>query len=124
MNTKRPRAPPPPSITRNTPLATVHTLAAATGNIKNTAEAKSHLFERAWCLPGEVVALDVLARTLFALVVDEKLSTVQSNAIASIAFLLTERLEEKIIQGFTDRITELARSMVETLTADLHSRLE
>ena len=119
------RTPRTPTITPSLPLPTVHNYASAIpGAVKNAQEAKAYLFSIGWCLPGEVVALDTLARTLFSVVVDGKLPSKHANAISAVAFLLTERLEEKIIQGFTDKIADLAKTTVEALTVDLHDRFE
>ena len=119
------RAPRTPIITPSLPLPSVHNHASAIpGAVKNAQEAKAHLFSIGWCLPGEVVALDTLARTLFSVVVDGKLPSKHANVISAVAFLLTERLEEKIIQGFTDKIADLAKTTVEALTVDLHDRFE
>ena len=119
------RAPRTPSITPSIPLPAAHNFVnAIPGAIKNAQDAKAHLFSTGWCLPGEVIALDTLARTLFSVVVDTKLPSKHANVISAVAFLLTERLEEKIIQGFTDKISDLAKTTVEALTVDLHDRFE
>lgn len=119
------RAPRTPNVTPSIPLPQVHNLASAIpGAVKNAQDAKAYLFASGWCLPGETVALDTLARTLFSVVVDGKLASKHANAISAVAFLITERLEDKIIQSFTDKLTDLAKSTVDTLAVDLHDRLE
>ena len=114
-----------PIITPNLPILQVHALAAAAGTqVKSVKEAKALLSSRGWTATGEGIALETLAKTLFSVALDEKLTPVQANLVTAVAFLLTERLENQVFQDFTEKITEIARSSLETLTSDLQSKLE
>ena len=114
-----------PIVSHNLPILQVHVLAAAAGSlVKNAKDAKSFLSSRGWTSTGEGVALETLAKILFAVALDEKLTPMQNNLVTAVAFLLTERLEEQVFQDFTEKITEIARSSLETLTTDLQTKLE
>ena len=121
---------PPPArnrvaISRTTPLAQAQELATSNvGAVTNAEEAKAHLFSSGWCLPGETVALDILARTLFSTVAYEKLSPKVSNAIKAVAFLLTEDIEHKSLLDFSEKFTESARTSLDLLSAQLCDKID
>ena len=77
-----------PIITPNLPILEVHALATAAGTqVKNIKEAKALLSSRGWTATGEGIALETLAKTLFSIALDKKLTPIQANLVTAVAFL-------------------------------------
>ena len=102
--------------------ATAHTI---NGAVKNALEARNHLFSKGWMAPGEKVAIETLARVLFAMIIDgPKLSAAASTNILSVAHLLTKTLEEGILENMANNISFHIKDTLDLLTSDLHVRLD
>lgn len=94
------------------------------GAVKNAKEAKSHLRTKSWIAPGEQISYDVLARVLFAAVAAEKIPQQASTVICSVAYLLTEKLEEGLLFDIADKISLHIKDTLDSLTSDLHVKLD
>jgi len=106
------------TITRGQSLEKVHAAVnALSGGVKNASDAKILLQTKGWVIANEAISLDVLARTLFATVIENKLPTPAANAITAVAFLLTEKLEEGVKQEFADSIAKHIKDTISSLTA-------
>ena len=93
--------------------------------VKNATEAKNHLFSKGWIAPGEIVALEVLARVLFAIVTDtSKLPQSASTTITSVAYLLTKKMKEGIMEDMANHISLHIKDTLDSLTSDLHTKLD
>ena len=115
-----------PSITVGQTIAQIHSIAGlANLAVKNADDARNHLFTKGWITPRETIALEVLARVLFATVVDtSKLPQTASMAIASVAYLLTEKLETGILENATNHLTLHIKDTLDSITSDLHVKLD
>ena len=96
-----------PTITTGLSISQVHTIAGSVNTaVKNATEAKSYLASKGWMAPGESASMDVLAKVLFAAMVHSaKLSPLTSATIASVAYLLTAKQEEGLLEKLTDTRT-------------------
>jgi len=113
-----------PTITNGQPLERVHaTVNAIAGTVKNADDARTFLFSKGWIIAGEPVALDTLARTLFAAAIEPKVPTAVANATIAVAYLLTERLENGIKQGVANKLTEYVQESIDMLTSDLQDKI-
>ena len=107
------------------PIDTVHkTMQSIAGAVKNAKEARSHLFTKGWIATGEKASLEVLARVLFATVAESKLPPAASTVITSVAYLLTSRLEEGILEEMADKISLHIKDTLDSITSDLHVKLD
>ena len=68
--------------------------------------------------------LDTLARALFASIATKKIPPQVSVAISSVAYLLTKRVEKGILSDVTDRISTHIKDTLDSLTSDLHIKLD
>ena len=91
---------------------------------KNTESARQYLFGKGWLIAGESVALDTLARTLFALVIRGKLNQTTSTTVSSIAFLITESYENSIKKDLAEKITHQLKGTLDTLATDLCNKID
>lgn len=107
-------------------LTQIHTTAqAVNGAVKNAMEARNHLFSKGWMAPGETVALEVLARILFAIITDgPKLPPAASTNILAVAHIITEKLEEGIMEKTANHVSLHIKDTLDSLTSDLHIRLD
>ena len=95
------------AITPNQTLGQTHTVMQALFlAIKSMADAKSHLCKKGWTFPGEEITLEILARTLFAAVVDKKITPSLANPILAVAYLITEKVKEHNTSNITSAITK------------------
>ena len=106
-------------------MSQVHELATnANGAVKNALEARNHLFTKGWVAPGETIALETLARVLFATIVNtQKMPQAASTNIAAVAHLLTERLETGIMEDMANHISIHIKDTLDSLTSDMHVKL-
>ena len=75
--------------------------------------------------PGETIALENMARVLFAAIVDTpKIPQALSTTIASVAYLLTEKMEGGIMENMANHISLHIKDTLDSLTSDLHVRLD
>lgn len=115
-----------PAITTTQPLTQVHaTASAVNGAVKNALEARNHLFSKGWIAPGEMIALEVLARVLFATIVDLlRIPQATSTNMAAVAYLLTEKMEEGIMENMANHISLHIKDTLNLLTSNLHIKLD
>ena len=93
--------------------------------IQNASDAKSSLYAKGWALPGEEITLETLARTLFSVVADNgKLTPTIANPILSVAYLITERIEDGIKINIAESITKHLLDALIPITADLETKLD
>ena len=92
--------------------------------IKSASDAKAHLYKKGWAFPGEEITLEILARTLFAVIADNKITSALANPILSIAYLITEKLEENTTLNITTTITKHILDAFIPITTDIQTRLE
>lgn len=92
--------------------------------VKNMKEVKSHLHTKGWVTLGETVSLEVTAKVLFATVANTKLLQEASTVVMSVAYLLTNKLEEGILQGTANKISLHIKDMPDSITSDLHVKLD
>jgi hypothetical protein len=111
--------------TNSQPLTQVQATASAIcSTVKNTEDARHYLAGKGWLIAGESVALDILARTLFALVIESKLNQQASATISAVAFLITENHENQAKKELTDKITKHLKETFNTLATDLCSKID
>ena len=115
-----------PTITTGLTVAQVHKIASSVNPaVKNATEAKSFLASKGWIAPGDPVSMDVLAKALFATVVhSSKLPQATSTTIASIAYLLTEKQEDGILENLTNTISLHIKDTLDSITSDMHVKLD
>ena len=93
--------------------------------IKDANEAKTHLMDKNWLLPGESPTLETLARTLFAVIADNsKLPSKAANPILAVAYLITERLETDKRLDITKSITKHLLDAFVPIAADFETKLQ
>ena len=92
--------------------------------IKSASNAKAHLYKKGWAFPGEEITLEILARTLFAVIADNKITSVLANPILSVAYLITKKLEENATLNITTTITKHILNAFVPITTDIQTRLE
>ena len=93
------------------------------GAVKNRSEARSHLLSTGWIAPEEPVALEALTRVLHAVIANTKPPQPTMTILTSVAYILTEQMENGIIASITDKISLHINETFTTLTTDLHNRL-
>ena len=114
-----------PVISKTDTIPQIHSImSSVAGAVKNAKEAKSHLRTKNWIAPGEKVSIEVLARILFAAVTSEKIPQAASTTICSVAYLLTENLEDGILFDMADKISMHIKDTLDSLTSDLHVKLD
>ena len=115
-----------PTITTGLSISQVHTIAGSINTaVKNVMEAKSFLASKGWMAPGESASMDVLAKVLFAAMVHSaKLSPSMSTTIASVAYLLTAKQEEGLLEKLTDTISLHIKDTLDSITSDMHVKLD
>lgn len=112
-------------ITNAQPLNQVHGLASAIcSTIKNASDARNYLTGKGWLIAGENVALDILARTLFALILGGKLDQQTTATISSVAYLVTETYENCAKKEITDKIEHHIQKTFNSLATDLCSKID
>ena len=113
------------TITPNRILKQTHvamqTLAAA---IKSSTEAKSYLYKKGWVLLSEEITLKTLTRTLFAVIVDNKIAPVLANPVLFVTYLITEKVKESTTFNITSAITKHILDAFVPITAEIQTRLE
>ena len=114
-----------PIITRTQSLGQIHAIAnSVSGAVKNASDAKGHLCAKGWIAPGETITQEVLARVLFATIVNAtKLPQVVTADVTSVAYLLTEQMEEGILDKLANDISFHIKETPDSLTSDLHVKL-
>ena len=112
----------PPDI----PLDQAHnTMRALHTAVKNTEEARTCLYNKGWALPGEEISLETMARTLFAMIADTpKFPLAAINLILSVAYLITEQLDDGIKANTANAITKHLLDLLLPITTDIQNRLE
>jgi len=112
-------------VTRDQSLDQVHeTMRTLVKSVKNAAEAKSYLASKNWILPGEAISLEVLARTLFSAVIENKLPAQATSTCLAVAYLITEQLEEGIAQSISGPLTRRLLDSLVPITAGIQTNLE
>ena len=97
---------------------------AVCSTVKNAESARQYLFGKGWLIAGESVALDILARTLFALVVGGKLDQTTSATVSSVAFLITESYENSIKKDLAEKLTHQLKETLDTLATDICNKID
>ena len=115
-----------PTITTGLLMSQVHTIAGSVNTaVKNVTEAKSFLASKGWIALEEPASADVLVKVLFAAMVHApKLPPVMSATIASVAYLLTEKQEEGLLEKSTDSISLHIKDTLDSITSDMHVKLD
>lgn len=113
-------------VTNAQPLSqTQATASAICTTVKNAEEARHYLSGKGWLIAGENVALDTLARTLFAIIIEgNKIDKATAATISAVAFLITESHENSIKKELTDKITLQIKETLDTLATDLCSKID
>jgi hypothetical protein len=113
-------------ITPSTPLDQVHaSMRAIPSAIKNLEDSKAFLYGKGWALPGETLSLEILARTLFSTVADSpKLPTPAANTILSVAYLITEKIDDGIRTDLSANITKHLLDSLLPITTSIQTKLE
>ena len=97
---------------------------ALSSAVKSTADAKLHLYKKGWAFPGEEITLEILARTLFAAVADNKITPSLANPILAVTYLITKKVEECTTSNITSAITKHILDAPIPTTTDIQSRLK
>ena len=115
-----------PTIMTGLSIGQVHHIAGSVNAaVKNATEAEKYLAGKGWMAPGESPSLDILARVLFATMVHSKnLPQPVSTSIAAVAYLLTTKQEEGLLEKLTDTITLHIKDTLDSVTSDLHVKLD
>ena len=75
--------------------------------------------------PGKTIAIETLARVLFAIIVDgPKIPQAASTNILAVAHLLNEKLENGIMENMANNISLHIKDTLNSLTSDLHVKLD
>lgn len=75
--------------------------------------------------PGETIAIETLARVLFAIIIDgPKIPQAASTNILAVAHLLNEKLENGIMENMANNISLHIKDTLDSLTSDLHVKLD
>ena len=94
------------TITPNHTLEQTHAaMQAIAPAIKTATDAKAHLYKKGWAFLGKEITLKILTRTLFAVIADNKITSALANPILSVAYLITEKLEENATLNITTTIS-------------------
>ena len=113
------------TITPNHTLEQTHVaMQAIAPAIKSASDAKAHLYKKGWAFLGKEITHETLARTLFAVITDNKITPALANPILSVAYLITKKLKESATLNITTAITKHILDAFILITTDIQTRLE